>query len=821
MKTTMMNRIFTRRGLAVLVSLVIVFSIITASFSALSASGDTTQYFLPETVVYTAFASIISSNGNGNLRLGAEVRNQGVPVTNTEDFDFQWQFSVGSNSNFSDISGAINAQLTLTNATTEGFYRCVVTYENKSNIDIQADIITPETNPFTSNSVRVTFDPNTTPYTAVIEDFNTLSIGRVSLRAAILNRNGQPVGNPEDFRYEWRFTEMQVLKEGGEDIITWLPERIVKQESPDPTYAQPPNEVPTSGRYQCFVRYIGDGEPWQNQVIFYTGDANCMVTVITTAASTTMSTPNRALQNVQPSNFNTNFAGVSVRVVNGALAFYINNGFNSTRWVYYNFQLYSVVDGQRAGAPLVATGRFLENGNGVDPITFEVVLTGRDTFELVYEIRRNNGVSATSNGTGTAQNGQDYYTQGRFNFSVTGTTETPAIIGFETTDDENIDIDVGVTINGGAGASLRVDYPTYPANTTGANGDITVVYQHPAHSVTYNSNGGTGLMTQDIIRRNSNYAIKANSFTREDYGFAGWNTAADGSGTAFAATIPDITENITLFAQWSQNLFTVTFDPNGGEVSPTSALTEVDGKLSSLPIPWRDGANFAGWFRIAVDGGAQVTSDTVFMGNATVFAHWTHDIEYYANGGTGIIEDDIVQSGANYIVKEDEFIRQSFIFMGWSLNEDGSGTRYFAGSTIPNIYITMHTILYAQWLPTPEVSFTDPTGGVPDMRFMLLPSDTEDSGILNSSKLRVYFRISEYTELSDIEFVYGASEFNAVRNGVIYECDDDPEVYYFYLSDAILQMLENGANEVTIRGVVLGGEEKELTVRKIGLFQLH
>ncbi|MDR1495335.1 MAG: Ig-like domain-containing protein [Clostridiales Family XIII bacterium] len=73
--------------------------------------------------------------------------------------------------------------------------------------------------------------------------------------------------------------------------------------------------------------------------------------------------------------------------------------------------------------------------------------------------------------------------------------------------------------------------------------------------------------------------------------------------------------------------FDVTFNANGGTVSPVSAQSGVDGKLESLPTPTRDGYRFDGWFT-ALSGGTQVTTDTVFGANTTIYAQWT-----YTGGG--------------------------------------------------------------------------------------------------------------------------------------------------------------------------------------------
>ncbi|MCL1805552.1 MAG: S-layer homology domain-containing protein, partial [Clostridiales bacterium] len=71
----------------------------------------------------------------------------------------------------------------------------------------------------------------------------------------------------------------------------------------------------------------------------------------------------------------------------------------------------------------------------------------------------------------------------------------------------------------------------------------------------------------------------------------------------------------------------ITFNTNGGSVSPASMLTGADGKLTSLPTPTRGGYIFAGWFTAAA-GGNRVTTDTVFTGDATIHAQWYDDYEH-------------------------------------------------------------------------------------------------------------------------------------------------------------------------------------------------
>ncbi|MCR5501792.1 MAG: InlB B-repeat-containing protein [Lachnospiraceae bacterium] len=69
--------------------------------------------------------------------------------------------------------------------------------------------------------------------------------------------------------------------------------------------------------------------------------------------------------------------------------------------------------------------------------------------------------------------------------------------------------------------------------------------------------------------------------------------------------------------------YTITFDPCGGFVDPTSFQTTwaEEGKLWAVPEPWREGYTFAGWYSEA-EGGVPITKNTVFTSDTTIYAHW-------------------------------------------------------------------------------------------------------------------------------------------------------------------------------------------------------
>lgn len=96
----------------------------------------------------------------------------------------------------------------------------------------------------------------------------------------------------------------------------------------------------------------------------------------------------------------------------------------------------------------------------------------------------------------------------------------------------------------GCGGSSAADADT-PV-TRGMGGEIS-------YSVSYLKNGGSGSMGSQSVAPGSSLTLKDNTFTRSGYTFSGWNTAAGGSGTAYASgqTVTPAS-NLLLYAQWSK-----------------------------------------------------------------------------------------------------------------------------------------------------------------------------------------------------------------------------------------------------------------------------
>ena len=233
----------------------------------------------------------------------------------------------------------------------------------------------------------------------------------------------------------------------------------------------------------------------------------------------------------------------------------------------------------------------------------------------------------------------------------------------------------------------------------------------PNHTVTFNSNGGSGSMTNQTT--NLPTALTLNAFTRTGYSFSSWNTLANGTGTNYAnGATYDFSADIELYAQWTANAYTVTFDANGGSTPvPASKTVTYGSTYGTLATTSRTGYTFAGWFT-AASGGTQVTAATIVntAGNHTLFAQWTantYTLTFDANGGgTPVPASKIVTYGSAYGTLATTS-RTGYSFAGW-FTAASSGTQVTA-ATIVNTAAD-HT-LYAQWTANTYTVTFDGNGG--------------------------------------------------------------------------------------------------------------
>ena len=140
-------------------------------------------------------------------------------------------------------------------------------------------------------------------------------------------------------------------------------------------------------------------------------------------------------------------------------------------------------------------------------------------------------------------------------------------------------------------------------------------YATTSYEVIFDSDGGSAVDTK--IVKYGEKAVKPEDPTMKGYNFLGWFDK-DGNPFDFDTQITHKTE---LTARWEKKTYTVTFDPNGGEVEPTSKTVTFDAAYGDLPTPTRAHHTFKGWYL----GTDKVTEATIVKTaeNHTLRAAWS------------------------------------------------------------------------------------------------------------------------------------------------------------------------------------------------------
>jgi uncharacterized repeat protein (TIGR02543 family) len=223
------------------------------------------------------------------------------------------------------------------------------------------------------------------------------------------------------------------------------------------------------------------------------------------------------------------------------------------------------------------------------------------------------------------------------------------------------------------------------------------------YTVTFNSNGGSAVTSKTATY---NTAITAPAApTRTGYTFAGWYTSATGS-TKIDFVKYKVTANKTLYAHWTANTYTVSFDSNGGSAVASKAA-KYNTSITAPKAPARTGYTFAGWYTLTADGAKIDFAKFKVTANSTLYAHWTintYTVKFNPNGGSAVASKKANYSTA--IAAPTDPTRTGYTFAGWYTSATGGAKIDFV-----TFVVTANKTLYAHWtINTYTVSF-DSNGG--------------------------------------------------------------------------------------------------------------
>ncbi|MEI3228946.1 MAG: InlB B-repeat-containing protein [Lachnospiraceae bacterium] len=220
------------------------------------------------------------------------------------------------------------------------------------------------------------------------------------------------------------------------------------------------------------------------------------------------------------------------------------------------------------------------------------------------------------------------------------------------------------------------------------------------YTVSFDSLGGSSIDTKTADYNTT--ITKPENPTKMEYTFGGWYTDYDCT-KAYDFAAP-VTGNMTLYAKWTINTYTVSFDSLGGSSIDTKTA-DYNTAVSQPEKPTKMGYTFGGWYtdeacKNAYDFTAPVTGDM------TLYAKWTintYTVSFDSLGGSSI---DTKTADYNTAVSQPEKpTKMGYTFGGWYTDEACTNAYDFAAP------VTGNMTLYAKWtINTYTVSF-DSLGG--------------------------------------------------------------------------------------------------------------
>ena len=199
--------------------------------------------------------------------------------------------------------------------------------------------------------------------------------------------------------------------------------------------------------------------------------------------------------------------------------------------------------------------------------------------------------------------------------------------------------------------------------------------------ITFDANGGEGNMGAQTVNPGVSAALSANTFTRADYDFAGWNTKVDGTGTAYAdKTNITTNKNVTLYAQWTLHKYHVRwlnwddsvlqegeytceeyayYDDFEHPIPPKPEDENYTYKFANRWTPYDETKGIDGW-------GFKPHEDVDFKAVFKEFKKLT--VTFNANGGDGTMDTVKIANGSSdepYMLPKCDFTREGYVFDGW------------------------------------------------------------------------------------------------------------------------------------------------------------
>ena len=375
---------------------------------------------------------------------------------------------------------------------------------------------------------------------------------------------------------------------------------------------------------------------------------------------------------------------------------------------------------------------------------------------------------------------------------------------------------------------------SYTYNRTSDGGTVTLyaIWTSWKHTVHYDKNVSSTSSSQTVSNMPSdqtkvyetNLVLSTSKPTRNGYIFTGWNTAANGSGTAYAAggnyqyDRSSDGGTVTLYAQWTAWKHTVHYDKNVPSTSSSQTVNGIpadqtktfDQKLTlSATKPTRNGYIFSGWNTKANGSGTAYAAGAEYKhdqngGTATLYAQWTpwkHTVHYNANGGdqNSVPTDQTKTFDQAMILSDKKPTRHGYNFVRWNTKADGTGTSYEVKGNYNHDQNGGTVTLYAIWTPWVHTVHYDANGGDQNS----VPNDQKKT---YGQSMNVATKVPTRNEYKFLGWTTGKDGSGTFYNpGDAYYHDQNGQTVTLYAKWIQLYTVKYDGNQPAIKGVTVTG----------------
>ena len=291
--------------------------------------------------------------------------------------------------------------------------------------------------------------------------------------------------------------------------------------------------------------------------------------------------------------------------------------------------------------------------------------------------------------------------------------------------------------------------------------------------------------------------------TRTGYSFVGWYTDANAGTKVSADTTVSITDDQVLFAHWTANTYTVTFDGNGGIADTDSKTVTFADQYGELATATRAGYVFGGWYTNN-NGGSCITADTIVSvaSDHTLYALWTaksYAVSFNANGGICATASKQVTYNAQYGTLPTPS-KTGYTFDGWYSSANG-GYQITANTAVS---LTSDHELYAHWsVMTVTVQF-NANGGVCATESKTVTFDST-YGVLPTPEREGFTFVGWYTSTDGGDCITESTIVGLDQTHTLYALWDEDQTSQRFPGDANLDGIVDLKDVILTRRFLTGG----------------